>query len=351
MKRTIFSAIWILCLAVVFLATSSAWAKVKIRLAHVDQPGRFDSCMGAQSNTFKDLVESMSDGEIEVTIYPAGQLGNMREMVESTQMGSTQIVHCFTSVGTIFSPSLLVVQIPFIFPTAAYAWHALDGPWGKDLADQFLKDSGLRVISWGEGFGFRVIWNNKRPIKSPADLKGVKIRVPESKGLLALFKALGASPVTITWTELYTAMQTGAVDGCEPELGGGIQIKLEETTKFVTTTNHSYNIHAMFMNEKWFQQQTPKHKRIIIEAGRIATIASRGMSQNFAGHAVGKCLAKGIKIYTPTPDEMDQFVKIGQPAYLEAVKKEVGQQWIDKTLKAAEDAKKALGDEMARIVK
>ncbi len=351
MKQRIFLAISILCLTVVFLATSSAWAKVKIRLAHVDQPGRFDSCMGAQSNTFKDLVESMSDGEIEVTIYPAGQLGNMREMVESTQMGSTQIVHCFTSVGTIFSPPLMAVQIPFIFPTAAYAWHALDGWWGRELADRFLKDTGLRVISWGEGFGFRVIWNNRNVVKTPADLKGLKIRVPESKGLLALFRALGSSPVTITWTELYTAMQTKTVDGCEPELGGGIQIKLEETTKYVTMTNHAYNIHAMFLNEKWFQAQTPKHKKIIIEAGRIATIASRGMSQNFTGHALAKCLAKGIKIYTPTPEEMDQFAKIGQPAYLEVVKKEAGQEWIDKTLKAAEEAKKALGAEMARIVK
>jgi TRAP-type transport system periplasmic protein len=317
----------------------------------VDQPGRFESCMGAMSNTFKDLAESLSGGDLEVKIYPAGQLGNMREMVESTQMGSTEIVICYTAVGTIFSPRLALVQIPFLFPTAAYAWHTLDSQWGNDLADQFLKDSGLRVLGWGEGFGFRVIWNNKRPIHTPADLKGLKIRVPESKGLLALFKALSASPVTITWTELYTAMQTGAVDGCEPELGGGVGIKLQETTKYVSMTNHAYNIHGMFINEKWFQKQTPQHKKIIVEAARVATVASRGISQNITGHAVGQCLARGVKIYTPSAEEMVDFIKIGQPAYVEAIKKDVGQDWIDKTLKAAEASKKALEAEMSRIIK
>jgi TRAP-type C4-dicarboxylate transport system substrate-binding protein len=107
----------------------------------------------------------------------------------------------------------------------------------------------------------------------------------------------------------------------------------------------------MFINEKWFQQQTPEHKKIIVEAARIATIASRGMSQNFTGHALSKCLAKGIQFYNPTPQELEEFAKIGQPAYLEVVKKEAGQEWIDKTLKAAAEAKKALGDDLARIIK
>jgi tripartite ATP-independent transporter DctP family solute receptor len=351
MCKKSYISIVILTIGLLFLGSQAWAAKVKIKVAHVDKPDRFESCMGAMSNTFKDLVESMSGGEIEVEIFPAGQLGNMREMVESTQMGATQIVICYTSVGTIFSPELMVVQIPFIFPTAAHAWRALDGQWGKDLADELLRDAGLRNLAWGEGFGFRVVWNNKRPIRRPADLKGLKIRVPESKGLFALFKALGAAPVTITWTELYTALQTGAADGCEPELGGGAMIKLYETTKYVTLTNHAYNIHGMWANEKWFQSLSNKHKKIIIEAARVAEIASRGISQNIAGASVGLCISKGMEIYSPTTEEMGEFIKQGQSAYLKAIEKDVGKEWIDKTLKAAKQATDELDAEAAKIVK
>ncbi len=351
MKRNVLSAVVLFAFGIWALTLSAAEAKVTIKLAHVDQPGRFETCMGAMSNTFKDVVEAMSSGEIQVSIYPAGQLGNMREMMESTQMGSTQIVMCYTAVATTFSPKIAAVQIPFIFPTAAHAWRTLDGWWGKELAGEFMKDTGLRVLAWGEGFGFRVIWNNKKPVKKPADLKGLKIRVPESKGLFALVQALGAAPVTITWTELYTALQTGVADGCEPELGAGAPIKLHEVTKHITLTNHGYNIHGMFVNDKWFQQQSEKDKKIIIEGARIAEIASRGISQNLVGANTQVYLNKGVQIYAPTPEEMAEIIKIGQPAYIKAVEKDMGKEWIEKTFKATKEATAAMDAEAGKMMK
>ncbi len=339
-------------LAFIFIITSGAsHGTTVMKLAHVAPPGPYKSDEGAMSNVLKNMVEVETGGEIEVKIYPAAQLGGMREMVESTQIGATQAVICYTSVASIFSPKIALIGIPFIFPTADHAWATLDGWFGKDLAEAVRKEAGLRVLAWGEGDGFRVVWNSKRPIHSPADLKGLKIRVPENKGLMGMFKAFGASPVTITWTELYSALQTGVADGSEPELGSGLNIKLYEVSKYITLSNHSYNTHALFVNDAWFRKLPEKHKRALIHAARHAITANRGISQIRVYDSIAFFKEKGLQIYAPKPEEMAQFKKIGQPAYIDFVKELAGAEWVDKALRAAEETRKKLASEEDQLIR
>jgi tripartite ATP-independent transporter DctP family solute receptor len=341
MKKQILCSFLVLVMGLFFMVPF-ALGKVIIKVGHVDRGNRQDSTLQAFASTFKDIVESQSGGEMEVLIYPGAQLGNMREMVESTQMGAIQIALCFTSVASIFSPKAELPMAPFIFPTAAHAWYAIDGWFGKELAEAILRDSKLRVLVHGETNGFRDFWIAKRPIRKPGDLKGLKIRVPESKMLMTLISSLGASPTVIPSTETYTSMQTGLVDGCEIEAGGVVDQKLYEIVKYGTLTHHGYTSCYMLANDDWFKKLSSKDKEIVIHAARIAVIANRGASQNNYGNHLSFMKSRGIEIYSPTKEELKEFIKVSQPPCLSYLEKNVGKEWVQKLLRASREAEEAL---------
>lgn len=326
-----------------FLSVPCSYAKVVIKLAHIDKGNRLHSMMQAFAETFKDDVESESRGQIEVQVYPGGQLGGMRDIIESTQMGAIQMCETFTSVATMFSPPFGVMQTPYIFQTIPEAWYVLDHWFGKELARQFEKDAKLKVLSYGEANGYRQIYTNTRQIRSPEDFKGMRFRVPQNKGLFAYFKAMGAKPVAVPWMQLYTAMKTGVVDGFEVELNSMVDEKLYETYKYATLSNHAYDVCLHLMNPAFFNSLSEKDKRIVMNAARIGTDVSRGTSQNNAGIALELIKSKGIQVYVPTRAQMAEFAKYNK-VYLDYMRKTVGDAWVDKLLKAVAQAKEALKD-------
>ena len=341
MRKQIFCAVLVLVVGL-FLVAPFAAAKMTIKVAHVDQGARDVSMMEAFASTFKDLVESLSGGEMEVAIYPAAQLGGMRELVESAQLGAIQIVPCFTAVASIFSPRAELMAAPFLFPSPAHAWYVLDGPFGRELADAIMKDSKLRVLAYGEANGFRQLWTSKKAVHKPADLKGMKIRVPESKLILGMMASFGANPVVIPWTELYTSMQTGVADGWEGEANSAVDVKLHETIKYAALTNHAYNTCYIFANNEWFEKLSPKQKEIVTDAARAGAVASRGVSQNNNGKSLRLMKARGIQIYSPNAEEMAEFTKLSQAAGLEFLEKNAGKEWVQKLIQATDEAKKTL---------
>jgi TRAP-type transport system periplasmic protein len=286
---------------------------------------------------FKHYVESLSNGDMEVKIYPNFQLGDVRAMMESTQMGATQATITYTSVFTIFDKKAALTQIPFVFPSEEIAIRVMRGPFGKELAEDVRKTTGIRVLNWADGCGFRQLYSN-RPIKSAADLKGMKLRVPENKGLLLLFKALGAAPVTISWAELYTALQTGVAEGCETEIQSGVVIKLNEVQKYMTMSSHSYNIQPLLMNEKFFQSLPDKYKDVILRAADQADRAATGYSRTSQLEAIQTFVKGGMHIIYPSDEQREQFKKIGQPPYIKWMEEEVGKDWLNNFLNAVKDA-------------
>ena len=325
-----------------FLMVPLATAKMTIKVAHVDRGDRHISMMQAFAATFKDLVESQSGGEMEVVIYPAAQLGGQRELVESVQLGAIQIVPCFSSVASIFSPKTELLSAPFVFASAPEAWHVLDGPFGRELADAILKESKLRLLAYGESNGFRQVYTSKKVVHKPADMKGLKIRVPESKLIFNMFASFGANPVVVPWTELYTSMQTGVADGWEGEPNSALDQKLEETAKYAILTNHSFNTCFIFANNAWFNKLTPRQKEIVMNAARSGAVASRGVSEDNAGNALRIMRTKGITIYSPTPQETAEFIKLSQGSGLSYLEKSAGKEWVQKLLKARDEARRTL---------
>ncbi|MDV4145267.1 MULTISPECIES: TRAP transporter substrate-binding protein [Shimia] len=291
-------------------------------------------------SAMKNYLEVASEGEIELEVHPDGALGNARTMIESAQTGVIQMVGAYTSIMVPFAPEISVTQIPYVFRDSLTAWKVMEGPLGDELADSFLKKTGLRVLAWPEGAGFRNIYAEK-PVHSVADLDGMKMRVPENPGLLAMFRAWGANTVTITWSELYTSLQSGMAEGHDTELYSMYSKKLYEVNPHVTVTRHSYNLHPILINEEFFQSLSPKNQTLILQAGDVCSRVGNAQSM-LSGLVVKSAMeAEGATFYYPTDAEIEEFRSLGQQPYIDTIVRKIGddgEAWVEKVMAAAKAA-------------
>lgn len=290
-------------------------------------------------NAFAHYVKTQSQGALEVEVYPNGSLGNARTMIESAQLGTLQMAGAYTSIMVSFVPEIAVTQIPYVFDSNLTAWRVMEGPVGEELADVFLERTGLRVLGWVDGAGFRNIYSEK-PIRSPADIDGMTMRVPENPGLLAMFRAWGAKTVTITWSELYTSLQSGMAEGHDTELYSMFSKKLYEVNPYVTMTRHSYNLHPLLINEEFFQSLSPDLQKIVLDGADL--YARVGNAHSYLSSLVvqGEMEAVGAEFYFPTDDEIEQFRSLAQQPYIDITVRKIGddgQAWVDKIMSAAAD--------------
>lgn len=210
MKKLLICCIFI---NVLFLAyASSSYAEgIRIKLAHAMTEDSFTHIAAAQY--FKPFVEERSNGQIEVQIFPNAQLGSDRQIVEGVRLGTIEMANCASGTAAVFAPALSIWDLPFIFEDRAEAYKVLDGPFGQKISDSLTR-VGLRNLVWLET-GFRNITNNVKPITSPKDLNGIKLRTMENPVFIETFRELGANPTPMAFGELYTGLQQGTVDGQE----------------------------------------------------------------------------------------------------------------------------------------
>lgn len=327
-------------IAAVAMTQPAVAADHVIRLSH-GMPEALDSGQHAWALVFKETVEARSAGKIEVRILGNNAAGNERQQLERVQNGINQMLLVSEITQPFFFKPALVLGTPFLFSSSEVAWSVLDGPWGKKYNEAFLKATGVRIVGHIES-GFRSFFNSKKPIKSPADLAGLKIRTGENAVHMAMVRALGASPTPVSWTEVYTALQQKVVDGMENPPGLFFSMKFFEQQKYLTLNKHLYSVHTAMINESFFQGLPADMRGLVIEAAGLATTIGRSQAYLLERAALGKLKASGIEIYEPTSAEFDQFRKLGQPPALALVRKEVGDEWIDSALKAVADAEKSL---------
>lgn len=329
-------------LALASMAGAVAAEPIVIKLGHSSEgevmlPG---SGRTAGIAAFKDYIEVASQGEMVVEVYPNGSLGNARTMIESAQLGTLQAAGAYTSIMVPFMPEMAVTQIPYVFDNNLTAWKVMEGPVGQELADLFLERTGLRVLGWADGAGYRHIYSEK-PIKSPADLEGMTMRVPENPGLLAMFQAWGAKTVTITWSELYTSLQSGMAEGHDTELYSMYSKKLYEVNPYVTMTRHSYNLHPLVMNEQFFQGLSEEHQTIVLQAADLYSRVGNAHSL-LSSLVVQETMEEaGATFYYPTDEEIAQFRDLAQQPYIDTIVDKIGedgQAWVEKIMEAAAEA-------------
>jgi C4-dicarboxylate-binding protein DctP len=296
----------------------------------------------------KSEIEKRSGGRIEVKLYPAGVLGDMTSATEQTKQGIIQGVQVGDGWIANHFPEIQLISIPYVFKDRDVAWRVLDGPFGKALMDEYTKKTGLRLLHLTENGGFRCFSNNVKEIKTPADMKGLKIRVMPNPAHQKTVEALGALPVVIDWAELYTALKTKVADGQENAVATFLVPKLWEVQKFMTLDNHFYSINSVLLNDKWYQGLPKELQTAIDQAAVISTTVNRGVCTALEEKGIKLVTEKGMKVYAPSPKEKDMFKELSQKPVIEFLKKDfeekkVDLKWFDRFFEAVAQAEKDLG--------
>ena len=322
-------------------------APLTIKLAHLNPQEPFDVPSAAMAATFKSEVEANSNGQILVEIFPNGVLGKERETMLQVKSG---IVHSFISSSgglSTFYPLIDVTNLPFAFSSYNVGYEVYDGDFGLDLAADIERQAGFKVLGYGESGGFFAITNSKREIRTPADMRGLKLRVMAVPLHPEVVKALGASPTVVAWAEVYTSLQTGVVDGQMNPISIINMAKLYEVQRFITLTNHLYAPYVWVMNPRFYNGLSTDLKRVIDDAARTAILAGRGVSRVIDASDKGlPVLLDKMNVYVPTAAEMKQFRDLAMPAaraFLERSYKNQGKYWVDRFVSAVEAAEKKLG--------
>jgi len=240
-----------------------------------------------------------------------------------------------------FCKEVQVLDIPYLFSSYMVAWKVLDGPFGKDLAQECLKKTGMRVLTYGQ-VGFRNFTNSARPIKTPADLKGMKVRVMESPVYMSLIRSLGGAPTPVPWTETYTALQQKVVDAQENPVSSIKFAKLYEVQKYLTLDGHTYGVSFMLMNEKFFQGLPKDVQAVVKNAAMTANTVENGIDTLDSSLGIQFLREKGMEIYVPTPQEKAAFRDAAQKPIIEYLEKQIGRPWIDKALNAVKETEASL---------
>ena len=305
------------------------------------QPGREDQPKHAAALAFKKHVEEKSGGALKVEIYPAGQLGNATTVMEGLRFGTVElaVVHDGGISGTY--KAFDIFALPYLFKNQKVAWTVLDGPFGKEFAAGMLKETGIRLMAYADN-GIRHFTTSKKAIKTPDDLKGMKMRVQPSPVFIEMVKALGANPSAIDWAELPAALSQGTVDGQENGVTNILAASLYQSQKHVTLDGHVYSLHAYLMSDAFYQGLTPDQRKAVDEGVEIAKGIHRKMTSEQDMNA-GKILSeKGMTVTELTPEQVDAFRKIAQPAVRAHLEKESGKELVGKLIEATAAAEKAL---------
>src|SRR4030066_687191 len=246
---------------------------------------------------FAELVAQRTKNKVKIDVYPSTQLGNERDMVEGLQLGTIDLV--VTSTGPLggFVPKMFVVDLPFLFRDREHAYKVLDGAIGRDLLDAFAV-KGIKGLAFWEN-GFRQITNNVRPIEKPDDLKGIKIRTMENKVHLASFRAFGASPTPMAWSEVYTALQQKTIDAQENPVAIIYHQKIFEVQKYLTLTGHFYSPTPLLMSLKTFNGLSKEVQKIFMDTAMECATYERNLLRDSEDKQIAELKAKGMQVTTP----------------------------------------------------
>lgn len=297
-----------------------------LRLAHGLPPGStYD--VGAQR--FAELVEVYTHRALQVKVFPSAQLGLEQATSKDVQLGTLDFTVVAINNATMWYKPLDVTVLPFIFRDRHHVNAVFDGAVGKELLENYRKASGVRIVSRFE-WGDRGILTKVRAVEKPADLKGIKIRLPKNSVMLDSYSALGATTTAIDWGELYAALQQGAADGLEGPPQGMIDMKFTDFLKYYSYVPVFHGVSVMLMNDKSFEKLSKEHQDAILRAGREAGEYQRWVSA--VGHVDGLERLKKANVKVNQPD-LKPFVDMVKPVW-EKYKGEIGAEWIDKVLAA-----------------
>ena len=297
---------------VILISASGAFAQgskvYKIKFGHASST---ESTRHKALLVFKDYVEKKSNGRLVVELYPGAMLGNESEMIESLKMGTQE-----GFVGGVFdaqTPKLNLILMPFFFKSQDDLMKVAR----SDIGKMIMKDAekyGIKMLAFGDG-GSRHFTNNKRPIRSPDDMKGLKIRTPPLESIIKCVQALGGNPVSIPYGDTYMALKTGVADGQENPLANIGDMKFYEVQKYLTLIDYQFHPEPFDFNLAWFNSLPSDLQKILEEGAWIYTDKQNELRRNMNDHYYKIITDAGVKVYKPTARERDKFIKACEPVY------------------------------------
>lgn len=304
---------WILvltALALVFAALPATADTVVLRLGetHVaDYPttkGNYE---------FARLVEERTGGRIKIEVYHSSQLGQEKAVIEQVQFGAVDFTRVSISPLSAFAPAFDALQMPYLYRGEEHMWKVLDGPIGEEFLAS-LEPANFIGLAWYDS-GARNFYNSKKEIKSVADLKGMKIRVQESKLMMGLVSALGAVPTPMPFGEVYSALQTGVIDGAENNWPSYFSTSHYEVAKYFTLDGHTRVPEILIASKISMDKLSKEDREIIKQAAKDSMPHQIKLWKEFEKVAEDKVRAAGSIITELTPEALVEFQNAMQPMY------------------------------------
>ncbi|NHH99991.1 MULTISPECIES: TRAP transporter substrate-binding protein DctP [Oceanimonas] len=285
-----------LCLGAALFATATSSHALDIKLGHV-LPTTHSWNIAAEG--FADDVRKATEGRVNITVFPSGQLGNEKVMIEGMQIGSVHagVIGCGSFQP--IEPKFGIVELPYSWDKRESAYAAFDGELGGALEELALKKN-LRILSWWEN-GFRHVTNNRGPITSPQDLSNLKIRVTPDKMRLDTFSALGSSPAPLAFGELYSALQQGVFDAQENPLSIIYSSSFNEVQDYVSLTGHVWAPACLTVTDFTWKKISPADQAVVQEMASRWRDRQRDMTRQDDEALVGKLKDMGMAVNTVDP--------------------------------------------------
>jgi tripartite ATP-independent transporter DctP family solute receptor len=328
MKRLIGSIVGALALA---LASGAATAQTLVRIGSIQSETFY---MNKYMEKFQELVNQKTNNAYQFKVFYNSTLGNESEMMEQLQAGLLEMQFGYSAILPNYVREMEVIGLPGLLSNFDEVHKVLNGPIGEDLAQKFLEKTGVRIL-WFVDQAHRNIWLRDREIKSIADLKGIKIRSPNSPLYIRVLRTMGMNPTPMGFNEIYTAVKTGVVEGHEQEDPGVIAMKFYEIENVGVVSRHLYQSAVWEVSEKFFQKLPKEHQQVFKDAAREAGIWFRPFTGLDAELAARKELVEkhGFKVYELDQAELaklfrpmvDEYAKErGIFEYVQRVRQELG---------------------------
>jgi len=298
--------------------------KLVVKFSHVVAE---NTPKGKAALKFKEIAEKLSNGSIEVQVFPNSQLYKDAEEFAALQSNAVQYLAPGTAKFSVSVPEWQVFDLPFIFPTTAAAVKVADGPIGKQLYEKLKSQGMLGVAIWDNGF--RYFTNNKRPLKQPSDFQGLKFRA-DGKPAETLVKALGGTAQVMAFAEVFNALQQGVVDGQLNTFSNIWSEKYPDVQKYMTLSGTmSYLGYAVVTNADWYSKLPDSQRKILDDAMKQATEYERSIAQQENDDAFQKIKQSGkLDIYTLSDSEIAAWRKAAEAVYPD-YEKQIGKDLVD----------------------
>ena len=288
----------------------------------------------------RDYIEFRSNGRIQVRLF-FNTMGGSLQVTEQVKNGGLDFALTDDSVLGSFYKPMQAFQIPYLFPSSPVAWEFMNSKFMRDMAEDMRKATGIRTLALSEN-GFRNITNNVREIRTPDDMRGLKMRTMQSQVYVNFMQSMGASATPISFPELIPALKSNVVDGQENASTTVLDGKLYEVQKFMSVNEHIYGMHLIIFNDAKFRSLSADHQKIIQEGARLHAEVANSRKAFDAMGAVNKIREAGTRVHVSSPSEKDRFRQVTQKPVIDFIATQAGREVVDRVLAAAEEARRAV---------